>query len=535
MRLIHAPTLQLKEFVNNIPDYVVLSHTWEDEEVTFADFNQPHAQRMRGYEKIRRCCEQAMQDGFEWAWLDTACIDKSSSAELTESLNSMFKWYTNASICYAYLSDVSMSVGTDGPMRAEMFKKSRWFTRGWTLQELLAPTVVEFYDSTWSILGTKSSLLPIISGITGIQESALQSPINIGLASVAQKFSWAAARQTSREEDVAYCLLGLFNVNMPLLYGEGKRAFLRLQQEIMRISNDHTIFAWEPSPHFPLSSRAFLATGPADYINSGNVRKSPSQAPSFTLTNRGLQVGLPCIPIPEQPWRVVGLLNCYFESSSAPRQGRVGVGLDTYGTENYYRVQTSPLVAVKHEDVAKAQWKDMCIVAVYHPLFLDDFSSRRQWIVSLSTMPSFDTGLQVARLAKCGARFQDSRFVAMEEPSNMEPSELLAFGADDFAGILFQDSSKSFLLAFGQRRHGMIWLIVKPGVLPVQFDLALKSARAEIAMDSDLHRDAAEAVLADGTVVAVRAKRMRRNGIVGWQVFIDTVAPAMWSMEGSIA
>jgi uncharacterized protein YerC len=527
MRLIHAPTLQLKDFVNDIPDYVILSHTWGNEEVTFADFNSPHAQRMEGYEKLRRCCEQATQDGFEWAWLDTACIDKSSSAELTESLNSMFNWYRNAALCYAYLSDISVSMETDKEALQERFRKSRWFTRGWTLQELLAPAVIEFYDSNWTIVGTKSSLLPIIAGVTKIHETALQSPANIGLASAAQKFSWAASRETSREEDTAYCLLGLFNVNMPLLYGEGKRAFFRLQQEIMKTSNDHTLFAWEPSTALPVPSREFLANGPDDYRNSGNVRMALTQAQSFTMTNRGLQIGLPCIPIPEQPWRVIALLNCYFESSSALRQGRVGVLLDTYGTENYHRVQPQPLIALGPEEVAKAQWKEMCIVAGCHATYIDDVAERKPWVVSLSTMPSFDTRFQVRRLAKCGPEFKDGQFVAMEKPADLEPAELFIFGADDFAGILFQDMYRSFLLAFGQRRYGMIWLIVRPGVLSAGFDKALKLARVETAMDSDLHRDAADAEFVDGSVVAVRAKKIRRNGTVGWQILIDTSVPSV--------
>jgi hypothetical protein len=526
MRLIHAPTLQLKEFITDIPDYVILSHTWGNEEVTFADFHSPHARRMEGYEKVRRCCEQAVRDGFEWAWVDTTCIDKSSSAELTESLNSMFKWYANAAICYAYLADVTLSPDADKDVLQERFERSRWFTRGWTLQELLAPAVVEFYDSNWTIMGTKSSLLSIIADVTKIHELALQAPAHIALASTAQKFSWAANRQTSREEDIAYCLLGLFNVNMPLLYGEGKRAFRRLQWEIMRTSTDHSIFAWEITDEAAWGSNGLLASSPNDYRNSWNVREQRWPSSSFSLSNRGLQIGLPCIQSEEQPQRVIALLNCYFESSASPRLGRVGVVLDTYGGALYHRVQPLPLVALDFEQAGKAKWKEICIAEDYRE---PPSVGQKPWVVSLSSMPTFDTRFQVPRLAKCVAEFKDGQFVAIQKPADLAPAALFTFGPEDFAGVLFHDesaaASRSFLLAFGQRSYGMVWLYIQPDVTAARFDTALNNARAETAIDPDLHRDAAEATLPDGTVVAARAKRIRRDNLVGWQILLDTTPP----------
>ncbi|PSN70767.1 HET-domain-containing protein [Corynespora cassiicola Philippines] len=245
MRLLHTITMQLTEFFGDIPDYVILSHRWRDGEVTFDDIHQPHAPIMQGYQKVRNACIQAARDGFEYIWIDTCCIDKRSSTELSEAINSMWKWYWKASICYAYLDDVPGIDSADKSYQLHSFKESTWFTRGWTLQELLAPAVVEFYSSDWALFGTKSSLLEIVSSVTRVPSSALISRQNIALATVAQKLSWAASRQTKKEEDTAYCLLGLLDVSMPLIYGEGRKAFYRLQRQLMESSNEHTLFAWE--------------------------------------------------------------------------------------------------------------------------------------------------------------------------------------------------------------------------------------------------------------------------------------------------
>ncbi|KAF2650651.1 HET-domain-containing protein, partial [Lophiostoma macrostomum CBS 122681] len=295
MRLIHTSTLQLKEWITEIPHYVILSHTWGPEEVTFDDFSLPHARSMIGYDKIRRCCEQAVRDGFEWAWVDTCCIDKRSSAELSEAINSMWKWYWNASICYAWLSDVPANARSDPGLLLQSFQNSKWFTRGWCLQELLAPAVVEFYDETWTILGTKSSLLSIISTVTWIDEVALSQRQKIRKASVAQRLSWAATRLTSRAEDRAYCLLGLLDLNMPLLYGEGKRAFYRLQLELLKTFEDQTLFAWE-LPNASIEDMGLLAPSPLAFQFSGNIRAGQEAWPGSSVTNRGLVIQLPCLP-----------------------------------------------------------------------------------------------------------------------------------------------------------------------------------------------------------------------------------------------
>ncbi|XTI89670.1 heterokaryon incompatibility protein-domain-containing protein [Cenococcum geophilum] len=238
--------LSLAEFVgDNIPPYAILSHTWGDdhEEVTFKDLVDGSGKSKTGYTKIRFCTTQAAKDGLQYFWADTCCIDKSSSAELSEAINSMFLWYHHATTCYVYLSDVSINgaIGNSpSSPRAwrQAFQQSRWFTRGWTLQELVAPTSVEFFSVESKRLGDKISLVQEIRDITGIPVQALQgSPLS--RFSVDERMSWAERRETKREEDAAYSLLGIFDIHMPLLYGEGrKKALIRLQKEIKESLED---------------------------------------------------------------------------------------------------------------------------------------------------------------------------------------------------------------------------------------------------------------------------------------------------------
>ncbi len=193
-------------------------------------------------EKIRRACAVALAHGYSYIWIDSCCIDKTSSAELSEAINSMYTWYQNAAVSYAFLADVP----SDQNPRADnsAFRQSRWFTRGWTLQELLAPPVVFFLSRDWQVIGTKTSLGQIIENITTIPFSVLtfQSPLRD--VSVARRLSWASNRRTTRVEDEAYSLIGIFDINMPTLYGEGQRAFIRLQEEILRRIPDQTLFTW---------------------------------------------------------------------------------------------------------------------------------------------------------------------------------------------------------------------------------------------------------------------------------------------------
>ncbi|MCJ1405466.1 hypothetical protein MMC11_008694 [Xylographa trunciseda] len=233
-----------KDFVSGkIPEYAILSHTWgaDTEEVTYRDLIDRTGKNKVGYEKIRFCGEQARRDGLHNFWVDMCCIDKSNNNELTEAINSMFRWYSNATKCYVYLSDIS-SPGIDIGDKSDQllwemaFRTSRWFTRGWTLQELIAPISVEFFSKNRKLLGDKRSLERHICEITRIPSKALRRG-SLAEFSVAERLSWAATRQTTREEDMAYSLLGIFDIHMPLIYGEGENgAFKRLREEIDKAS-----------------------------------------------------------------------------------------------------------------------------------------------------------------------------------------------------------------------------------------------------------------------------------------------------------
>jgi hypothetical protein len=229
--------LSLAEFVgDNIPRYAILSHTWgaDNEECTFKDLVEGTGKTKAGYSKIKFCGEQAANDNLRYFWVDTCCIDKSSSSELSEAINSMFRWYHDAVKCYVYLSDVS--IGVSQPTGKPAFQQSRWFTRGWTLQELVAPTSVEFFSGEGERIGDKKSLVHEIHKRTGISVRALEGT-HLSEFSVDERMSWATERQTKREEDAAYSLLGIFDVPIPLLYGEGReKAFVRLRKAIKESS-----------------------------------------------------------------------------------------------------------------------------------------------------------------------------------------------------------------------------------------------------------------------------------------------------------
>ena len=244
MHLLNTSTRKTQEFLpGRIPPYVILSHRWEDEEVLYKDLTEPNQDpsKLKGWTKLNSFCSLVKQDGWEWVWMDTCCIDKSSSTELSEAINSMYQWYGQAGFCIAYLADIS-TVKDETGIKRKRFWKSEWFKRGWTLQELLASHKVVFCGRSWNAIGTKTGLEAYVSRATHISIHHLSKPSE---ASVAAKMSWASDRQTSRPEDIAYSLLGLFDVNMPLLYGEGEhKAFQRLQYEILRLRRDESIFAW---------------------------------------------------------------------------------------------------------------------------------------------------------------------------------------------------------------------------------------------------------------------------------------------------
>ncbi|KAK2674037.1 Heterokaryon incompatibility [Fusarium oxysporum f. sp. vasinfectum] len=236
--------------------YAILSHRWGSDEILFSQIAN-FAQEMRDtkdrhglpqLDKILGACITARKQGLQWMWIDNCCINKSDSSELSESINSMFKWYSDAMVCLTYLSDVRKNSGTT--VGSQVFRSfetgemSLWFTRGWTLQELLAPGKLLFYDTDWNYLGSKRELAESIEDVTGIAAHYLTSEKDFRTACIAAKMSWAARRETTREEDMAYSLFGIFNLHLPVQYGEGKGAFLRLQDALIA-KNDESLFAWK--------------------------------------------------------------------------------------------------------------------------------------------------------------------------------------------------------------------------------------------------------------------------------------------------
>lgn len=321
----------------NVSDYAILSHRWGRpmDEVSFEDMLTNQYRNKKGYAKLVGCCEQARRDGLRYVWVDTCCINKASSAELSEAITSMFAYYERAKMCYAFLDDVSIDSNAGGSPPSS-FSQSAWFTRGWTLQELIAPTHVKFFDNTWSFLGHKTDkqLSPIIEGITGVDSIVLNVPATTKLMSVAKKMSWASRRQTTRVEDMAYSLMGIFGVYMPPLYGEGTHAFIRLQEAIMKTSNDQTIFAWTSPPEAPLGHgfehvSTMLALSPSQFRESSNFKplslreynKSLAEGRcklDYATTNVGISIRLPIAKIHAVEGLYAAFLACTEAKDRAP-------------------------------------------------------------------------------------------------------------------------------------------------------------------------------------------------------------------------
>ncbi|KAM0561074.1 hypothetical protein ACHAPJ_003575 [Fusarium lateritium] len=385
MRLVNTKTLQLESLGEGAEKYAILSHTWGNEEVLFDDIQNPtRMEEIRkkngaGYRKISQSCEKALSRGFDYIWIDTCCIDKSNSAELSESINSMFRWYKNASICYAYLSDVYLHAVGVGLVAG--LKQSRWFTRGWTLQELLAPNEVEFFDHNWSPLGERHTLASTISEITGIDESFLLKPeakkdrkisTKLQRENVATRMGWMAHRETTRVEDIAYSLLGIFGMNMPILYGEGTRAFMRLQEEILKNTQDQSILVWR----WPLSRKSedtlhrmhFLADSPSSF----NLRTYAGQEDSglfgIRLTDQGLVLRVWKCPCKLTRWnhdktelidagnRWLAVLDCSLSPDTLSRPAII-LGESPYA-ENVYRRDPMSVIMVIEHDRTKSGYLD---------------------------------------------------------------------------------------------------------------------------------------------------------------------------------
>ncbi|KAI4269161.1 MAG: hypothetical protein LQ337_007451 [Flavoplaca oasis] len=337
MRLLNAETLRFSEFFDSdVPVYAILSHRWGPREISFKEVRNRTAPPGPALRKIERCCQLAVSKGLQWVWIDTCCIDKRSSAELSEAINSMYKWYQRSEVCFVHLSDFQLSptelskgekeslynYPPSGPALAQRYSESLWFTRGWTLQELLAPETVIFFDAEWNEIGTRVQLSWLISDITKIDARFFsRRQYQLGEASIATKMSFAAHRTTSREEDMAYCLLGLFDITMPLLYGEGAfRAFQRLQVEIIRQSSDESLFAWTSNE--PASG--MLAPSPSCFANSGDIAITNAYwelrgmfRRRFAMSNIGLEFPIP-VDLPKHGVIPIYLNCCRAATGYAP-------------------------------------------------------------------------------------------------------------------------------------------------------------------------------------------------------------------------
>ncbi|KAH7139668.1 heterokaryon incompatibility protein-domain-containing protein [Dactylonectria estremocensis] len=287
MRLINTQTYKVTEFLDSIPDYAILSHTWGSDELSLQQWQlmKPSALPKcpkSGCQKVLEACALARQDKFNYIWVDTVCIDKTSSTELSEAINSMFSWYRLSKICYAYLADVE-PISNHG-LSESSFRSSRWFTRGWTLQELLAPRRLVFFARDWSHLGDLFHLSVMVSDVSGIPKGYLCHSVPLSSASVGQKLSWVSNRVTTRLEDIAYCMLGLLDVNMTPLYGEGKKSFVRLQEELIKASDDHT-----------LAPGSMLSVDPVTFYDCGSFSQSQSLCSfyPYATNNLGLSIRLP--------------------------------------------------------------------------------------------------------------------------------------------------------------------------------------------------------------------------------------------------
>ncbi|KAF1964408.1 kinesin light chain 3 [Bimuria novae-zelandiae CBS 107.79] len=258
MRLLHFDALGrlvLTDFRGKtIPPYAILSHRWSDSEILIEDVsNGTYKEKEVGYRKLQFCAEQAAQDELQYFWIDTCCIDRWNNNERSKAINSMFQWYKDAARCYVFLSDVSVSTATEPVQRSDWeasFRASAWFTRGWTLQELIAPVSVEFFSCEGHPIGDKTSLDQLLHDITNIPLAALRN-CPLDQFTTSERERWAENRITTEEEDIVYCLLGIVGVSMPTAYGEGQEsARSRLQAELEGASDAPSIIPFSQNPRF---------------------------------------------------------------------------------------------------------------------------------------------------------------------------------------------------------------------------------------------------------------------------------------------
>ncbi|KAI0816991.1 heterokaryon incompatibility protein-domain-containing protein [Trametes gibbosa] len=398
--------------------YAILSHVWDlAGEQSYKDVFRIHKQLPRSSPgggaslpptfpsqvsaKIRHCCTHARRNGYTLLWIDSCCIDKSSSAELSEAINSMYQWYEQATVCYAFLFDVRSDEDPRGARSS--FRRSKWFTRGWTLQELLAPLRVVFLSADWRPLGTLSSLAAVIEEVTGIERGVLLHQTPLRTVSVARRMSWAAQRVTTRVEDEAYSLMGIFGVMMPTIYGEGRNAFGRLQEEILKQAPDQTVFAWGPAlcpaahpdgirpsvSYFTLDNvlpreRNLFASSPRDFAACAEMEPEAHLSlserlgglgvpfPEYTSTGFGIRTRMPILPPAEDATHsiYIGVLACvagdgnltglFLHANRTWMSNGYYIGMDVDAEDTVYR--TVPLT-----DEVLAQWGPPEVAEVYLP------------------------------------------------------------------------------------------------------------------------------------------------------------------------
>ncbi|KAI1109669.1 heterokaryon incompatibility protein-domain-containing protein [Nemania sp. NC0429] len=395
MRLLKTKQYKLVE-MNDIPDpfpqYAILSHTWisPKDEITYQDFKQRKGDiendifKQKGWAKLQRYCDRAAKDGWEWAWMDTCCIDKTNPADTQEAINAMFRWYQRAGICYAYLDDVDADkvlaneaflidqdlddiAGKDNVADPSSFPhmalkafmiKAKWFTRGWTLQELLAPPYLVFVDRAWRRIGTRESWADEIEKASRIEARHLTSfsPTDFTSCSIAMRLSWASRRETTVEEDETYSLLGLFGISLPLIYGEGRlRAFNRLQRELITVYNDDSIFAWKSlesssgkhalrAHQQGYTSGGVLAPSIREFWDAFSVKSFGFYGNSFSMTNRGLEINAKRWRCIDDPTRCIIRLNCGVDTSR-----HIGIPL-MHINDSYERIHIEELYDMRSVD-----------------------------------------------------------------------------------------------------------------------------------------------------------------------------------------
>ncbi|KAF2250968.1 HET-domain-containing protein [Trematosphaeria pertusa] len=402
MRLIDVDTIEIKTFgERDVPEYAILSHTWGADEVTFQELtwinrvravrSMPETQDSQatinghldgsatvvlaamemlvkgtwnpgtglpdisdealmgryGYAKIVNSARTAKELGYRWLWCDTCCIDKTSSAELQEAINSMFRWYNESAVCLVYLNDIPpesaiFDTQATSEVASNAFTKCRWITRGWTLQELVAPSSVRFYYQDWTLMGDKGEFIEELSNATGIPIFVLENG-DLSEVSLAERMSWACYRQTTRIEDMAYCLLGIFDIQMPMLYGEGEKAFIRLQEEILKTTDDYSLFAWRAVNSEKSIYRGLLARSPLEFRDCGSIEResNPSTFPIHS-TPIGLGVQLEFLAVPRDKSRFLAMIRC-----SNHMNQRLAIHLKRLDDANQYaRVDAGTLVPI---------------------------------------------------------------------------------------------------------------------------------------------------------------------------------------------